>query len=392
MDTRSISRSRSLPQVTATRIPVAVGIGIGLAAITLFCPDRAGYSPWNGELADIGELARWLMSAWTEPEFYTSALAGTGLLIGALFANYLQVLGSRGQGFGLACGSGLWPWTVTSSTIGLVLSNIAWGWTLRATGSWQPTFVSVASIAPTVVLAYGAGWRPALTGAVLSTLLVVPMSIAATHLICRPLGMPLVVGVTGGMAAGAFLSFAICRILPWLPALPAPEDHDEAPEARDRGLSWAARRMLADFSEAQFFGNEWASAGLILGVLLALLLAPGVPVYGSGQILAVLAGQVIAAAVGMALWHRKWVLRGFYPTFVPIVSVVPAAVLTLDGSVLSIVGSAVLGTLIGPPLAAAIAAQLPASFHPVIGNVASMAISTGAIVPALGLIHAASGL
>ncbi|MBZ9719358.1 hypothetical protein LB519_16055 [Mesorhizobium sp. AD1-1] len=392
METPSIGGRRPRLPAIALRMPVATGSGIVVLTIALLWPDKGSYIPWSGEAAPIGDLARWLLSAWTEPAFYTCAFAGAGLLIGAIFAYCLEATRSPWRGIGLACGSGLWPWTVASSLLGLVFSNIAWGWTLRDTGMWQPTFVAVVSVAPTIVLTYGAGWRPALTGAVLSAVLVAPLSIAATHLLCRPLGLPLVAGVTGGMAIGAFLSFAVCHFLPWLSSYSVQTDGAKAQEVKapDRGLAWALRRMLADFSEAQFFGNEWASIGLILGAVLAYVVAPGVPVYGSGLLPMVLTGQGIAAMIGMTLWHRKWTQSGFYPTFVPIVSVVPAAALAFGGATMPVLGSAVLGAIIGAPLAAAISARLPEGFHPFIGNVASMAISTGAIIPALGLLFTAS--
>ncbi|UXN58747.1 hypothetical protein [Phyllobacterium zundukense] len=389
MEMPSIGGSRRQLPAMDLRIPVAAGASVAIGALAVFWPDNGSYTPWSGEVTDWAGLARWFLSAWTEPVFYTSAFAGVGLLIGAMLAYCLATVQSRWRGIGLACGSGLWPWTVASSALGLVLSNLVWGWTLRETGVWQPTFVPVVSIAPTVVLVYGAGWRPALAGAVLSAVIVAPLSIAATHFLCRPLGLPPVAGVTGGMAVGAFLSFAVCRLLPFHPAQPNADGAQEV-EAPGRGFLWALRRILADFSEAQFFGNEWASIGLILGALLASFIAPGVPAYGSAQLLMMIAGQGVAAMVGMALWHRKWAQNGFYPTFVPIVSVVPAATLAFNGSAIPIMGSAVLGALIGPPLAAAISARLPEGYHPFIGNVASMAISTAAIIPVLGLLHTAS--
>jgi uncharacterized membrane protein YfcA len=51
-------------------------------------------------------------------------------------------------------------------------------------------------------------------------------------------------------------------------------------------------------------------------------------------------------------------------SFVPVVSIAPATVLTFGGSLQSIVAGAVLGALIGPPLAAAVARRLPADFQP----------------------------
>jgi MFS transporter, ENTS family, enterobactin (siderophore) exporter len=71
---------------------------------------------------------------------------------------------------------------------------------------------------------------------------------------------------------------------------------------------------------------------------------------------------------------------------VPVVSVAPAAVLAFNGSIESIFGGALLGAIIAPPLAAAIASRLPKDFHPFIGNVASMTISTAVTVPFLRLL------
>jgi len=47
-----------------------------------------------------------------------------------------------------------------------------------------------------------------------------------------------------------------------------------------QGPAWVARRVLADFTEAQFYGTELASAGLIGGTLLAFLLNPS-PALGA---------------------------------------------------------------------------------------------------------------
>ena len=70
----------------------------------------------------------------------------------------------------------------------------------------------------------------------------------------------------------------------------------------------------------------------------------------------------------------------------PLVSVVPAAVLTYGGSPTVMIASALLGALIAPPLACAIAQRLPKYMHPYIGNVLSMAVSTLLIVPMVGVL------
>ncbi|MNJ63691.1 hypothetical protein D3C77_596090 [compost metagenome] len=119
-------------------------------------------------------------------------------------------------------------------------------------------------------------------------------------------------------------------------------------------------------------------------MFLAYVLAPAAPAYGSLLLIPMVAGQALASLVGVVFWRRLWQARGWYPTYIPIVSIVPAAVLTHGGSWQVVVASAVLGALVAPPLAVAITQRLPAYMHGYIGNVLSMAISTLAIVPLVG--------
>jgi ENTS family enterobactin (siderophore) exporter len=350
------------------------------------------YTPWNGSYSDLPAFGGWILSSLTEPEFYTCAEAGIGLMAGALFAQWAHTNKKGWRGFVLACGSGLWPSVASSALIGLICSNLIWGWSLGTTGKWQPTFVPLVSVAPAVVLLFGPGLRVVLTGAILGAILTTPISLVTTNYLCTPFGLPPVVGVTTGMWAGALLAFCLCRVLPWMP-LPAINRSKDVVAATSSGadnprtdFTWAIRRILADFSEAQFFGNEWASGGLVLGALMTDLLSPAVPVYGSGLFVQLIIAQFLTSFVAVFLWRRQWAKKGFFPTFVPVVSVAPAAVLALNGSGLSIVGGALLGAIVAPPLAAAIAGRLPEDFHPFIGNVASMTISTALIVPSLILL------
>jgi hypothetical protein len=187
------------------------------------------------------------------------------------------------------------------------------------------------------------------------------------------------------MAVGALVAFTICRVLPIIDrCAPSPDAPPVLAGARSRG--WYARRVLADFSEAQFYGNEWASGGIVVGALVAYVINSRQPVYGTGRLPEVLLGQAVSATIGVALWRGRWAATSFYPTFVPIVSVAPAAALTYGGSLTALLVGSGLGAVIAPPIAAGIARRLPDGFHPFIGNVASMAISTAAIVPALGLL------
>jgi hypothetical protein len=330
---------------------------------------------------------RWVLGDISEVAFYKHEFASIGLLAGAGLGWWANRTGKRWQGFAICYGTGLWPWVVTSSLLGLGLGNLLWGWTLSA-DSWQPTFVAFVSLPAATVLLFGRGWRVALTGAVMGAVLVTPICLLIVKYVCTPLALPVVIGNVTGMAVGSVLGFLLCKRFPALvvPASPLPTTASATTSTPDYGVRWTLRRVLADFSEAPFFGNEWASLGLVLGALLALMLNPASPFYGSGWLLQLLAAQTLASALGVVVWRRQWIARGWYPTYIPVVSVAPAAILVHGGSLTVIVLSASLGALLAPPLAVAISRRLPAYMHGYIGNVLSMAISTLLILPLIGLV------
>ena len=67
---------------------------------------------------------RWVLGDISEVAFYKHELASIGLLAGAYLAYWANRTRQRWQGFAICYGSGLWPWLVTSSLLGLLLSNL----------------------------------------------------------------------------------------------------------------------------------------------------------------------------------------------------------------------------------------------------------------------------
>jgi hypothetical protein len=352
------------------------------------------YSHMVTSLPDPSAWLRWVLGDISEVAFYKHEFASIGLLAGAYLAYWANRTGKSWQGFAISYGSGLWPWLITSSLLGLLLSNLLWGWTVTAT-SWQPTFAAFVSLPAAMVLMFGGGWKVTINGALMGAALVTPMCLLMVNYLCNPLGLPAVIGNVCGMAIASVAAFLLCRHVPGLmksapsTAAEKPSDTAVAPtEAKtpDYGVIWSLRRILADFSEAPFFGNELASLGLLMGAILAYTLNPMSPVYGSGLLPQLIGAQALTSALGVVIWRRQWMMLGWYPTYVPLVSVVPAAVLTYGGSWQVIVSSALFGALIAPPLAHAISQRLPADMHPYIGNVLSMAISTLLIIPFIGFL------
>ncbi|WP_329478600.1 hypothetical protein OG555_39290 [Kribbella sp. NBC_01484] len=369
---------------------VAGGLGgillVVLVAWMFAAGNESGRQVWDGRYADARGLALWLITSISEPQYYAVASAGACLLVGGAIGHLADRKSWKWRGFVQACGTGLWPWAAGSALLSLSLGTIAWGWTLEP-GVWQPLFVPLVSVAPAMVVLYGPGRIVGLTAAITGALFAPPASIAAVDLVCKPLELPLVVGATSGMWIGALVAFSLVRFLPWMPAPGAwRAAKADDPDPRTASWLWVLRRALADFTEAQFFGNEWASAAMLVGAVVAYAISPSALVYGSGLFLAVLAAQAVTALTGVLIWRRRWHAHGFYPTFVPVVSVAPATVLAFGGTVPAVLLGALVGALIAPPVAAAISRRLPASFHPFIGNVASMSVCTAVIVPVLGLI------
>ena len=322
----------------------------------------------------------------TEPQFYKAWPASVGLFAGAVLAWRASRGGlhRRPAGQPICYGTGLWPWVLASASTSLALSNVFAGALLRT--SWQPTFVPFVSVAAAVVLVYGPGWRVAATGVVLGVS-TTPLAITLIDHVCDPLGLPAVVACTASMSVGGLLSFMVCRRLPWL-ALPRAGERRPTPVLPStlvRDAAWTFRRVLIDFSEAQFYANEWATLGLLGGLAATVLLNPEFAAYGSGAVPSILVAQALTSAVGVVLWRRHYRAGGWAPTFVPLVSVAPAAVLAHPGSASAVLLGALAGAALGPPVARAVSARLPADCHPFVGNTFSMALCTALVLPALEL-------
>ncbi|UXM91516.1 hypothetical protein [Paenarthrobacter sp. JL.01a] len=333
---------------------------------------------------------RRILGDMTEPLFYKSEVAALGLLAGAALAWWIGRSGKRWAG-SLTYDTGLWPWALGAASLSLLLSNLAFGWMLD--GGWQPTFVPFVCVAPAMVLLYGGGWRSCLTGAVLGAGIVTPLALFFIPVLSTPLGLPPVVGCVLAMATGSAIAFSIARHLPWLalrktqPATAGDHPPSDAERPVLNDAVRAARRVLKDFTETHFFANELAALGVILGVSAAFVIDPGLPSYGSGLLPHILFAQALTSAVGVVLWRRWYRDEGWAATYASVVSVAPAAVLASGGSWTGIIGGAVLGALLAPPIARAISSRLPAGFHPVIGNTAAMALSTAVALPVLGLLN-----
>ena len=374
---------------------LTVGAFVALAAVLAQVPSSnqalPDYATWLQAVPDgVTERVQWVLGDITEPQFYKSWIASLGLLIGATFAWAALRAKKSWAGEPIAYGSGLWPWMLAAAGLSLIVSNIAFGPSLGS--GWQPTFVPFVSVASSVVLIYGAGWRNVLTGALLGAL-TTPLAMVLIDHGTGPLGLPPVVANTTSMAIGAALTFLLCRTLPWMTRpSPQPELQEETVAVKERTPTlfgdavWTVRRIINDFTETQFYANEWASIGLIIGAVVTVLLNPEFGSYGTGLLPRIMVAQALTSAVGIIVWRHLYRGGGWAPTYISVVSVAPASVLAHGNSIAALVLGAVCGALVCPAIARPISSALPGDFHPFIGNVIAMAVATSIIVPTVGLL------
>lgn len=380
--------SADVKRPSATGFIIVVVAAVILYLLMTMLPSSEAWLPYGtwAKEAPTNLLYRiyWFFGDFVEAQFHKSLLAGIGVLLFGLLAWTLASNRSKWAGFSICYGTGLWPWVAGASLLGLFLSDFAFDFvgilgTPRGMElGWIPTFVPAVSIPAAVIFVYGGNWRNLLTGSILGGLLGFPIAYFVIDKMLAPAGMPFVIGNVTGMWLGGIITLEICRQLPWMKAVAAP-GAPKQPDLDKSSPTWFIRRVVADFTEANFFGNEVASAGLLLGSVLSWFIGSKHPAYGSGLLPQMIVGQVLASAIGIYLYFHKWEELGWYPTFVPVVSITPAIVLTYGGSWQSIVFGAVLGAVVGPPVAQMILDRLPNKWHPLIANTFSMALCTALI-------------
>lgn len=325
----------------------------------------------------------WFIMNFTEPQFYAGVFASLGVILGGFIAWRLDVKGSSKAGFPVAYGSNVWPWVLASQLISLFIAVFVLNYTrfFNEGYSWLPTFISVVGISPAIMLLYGPSLSALLTSSILAGVVSFPIAFWISNHLMPGLEIPGVVANVFTMAlTGIFIS-AICKALPWVrkkeakPIKRVEKTEKENLEEMESPL-WFVRRVLADFSEAQFYGNEIAGAFIIIGALIDWTLNMNHSTGGAGVIPAIILSQLVASGVGVFLYFNKFVEEGWYATYVPVVSVGPACVLMFGASIKVALIAGILGGIIGPALAEYFYNKLPDDYHITIGNVTSMGVTT----------------
>ncbi len=348
------------------------------------------YNTW---LADAGKgniIAKiaWMLGDWGDPAYQKTALGGLMMILGAAIAVFLEK--KKKCVFGVCYGTGLFWRMLSAQFLAAIISNFLYQNLFRTQDiGFVPTFIPIVSITPGLILVYGGEWRKVITAGVFGGLIGCPFAYFIFKLFVQPWGLIGAVAWVTPMIVGALVAFEACKYLPWMakqasdPVEPvkqtASSDITEdasaccAPAMND---SWFIKRVFADFTEANFYGSEVAGFLFIVGGIITIYLNPFNPGYGNGNTyLAMLSSQILAASIGIFLYWHRWYELGWYPTFVPVVTMGPTFVILYGPSLHVVVTGAAVGALFMPPFANWVARSLPSHQHPYIGAVTSMFVN-----------------
>ena len=328
----------------------------------------------------------WMIMNFTEPQFYAGVISSLSIILGGFVAWRLSVRKSKYTGFEVCYGMGnMWPWVFASQILSLITAIFLLNFTrFFAEGfKWLPTFITVAGVSPSLMLIYGPSYRALFASSILGGLLSFPIAFWIMTNIIPVLDVPGVVGNVLTMAITGIIIGQIFKSIPWIKKAPIKyiekdiliEDEKEKYKKMHKP-SWFVRRVIADFSEAQFYGNEVAGIFILIGVSIEWMINPSLLTSAALAIPEIVLSQFIGSSVGVLLYFNKYVEYGWYATYVPVVSAGPACVLMFGGNLEIAIIAGTLGGIFGGPIAEYFTKKIPQDIHPTVANVTSMAITT----------------
>ncbi|MDO5717382.1 MAG: hypothetical protein Q4P34_00225 [Tissierellia bacterium] len=383
---------------TGSLLGYLILVGVGLLLYFLLTPiNNSGallqpYGVLIGDLQKDSFIAKiiWMIKDFSEGQFYGGLFAGLGLILGGCVAWFLDVKRSKLRGFSITYGLNIWPWILLSQILALSFSVFALKYLNLIDGvnfSWLPTFLLLVGAPQAVLCVFGPSISALITGVLLASFLSLPIANFVGNYIMVPIGMPQTIANYIALALSITLTLQVCKLAPWIKKTAHPvirENHVELTEEQKYDLLksplYLIRRSLADFTDCYFYGNEWPSLFLIIGALIDWLINFEHGMGGAGVFPAILLSQLVSGGLGVFLYGRKHLEYGWYPTYVPVVSIGPFCVLTFGTGLHVVFFAGILGGIIGAPFAELLNRNLPDDMHGVIPNVLAMAITTMTVI------------
>ena len=324
----------------------------------------------------------WFFINFTEPDFTAGVFSSVLALVGAAIAWRLAAKGSKKQGFSICYGSSnAWPWVLAAQSLSLLLVMYVFRYLLvfeLDAVSWIPTFIVVVSAPAAITLMYGPSIPTLLTASIMPAATAAPLAYWLSNTLMPVLLVPAGIANLISMAFTGFVIMAGCRVLPWMKKV-EPKPIPQNPRKENvQSASWFLRRVLADFTEPHFYGNEIASTFLLGGALLDWVInrEHGLSGLAGNYLPAILLSQFVAGGIGVFLYADKFDDGGWYATYVPVVSAAPFCVLAFGTSLPQVLFIAVLAGVSGAPIASSLAEKQSKDIHGYVPNVLAMAMCT----------------
>ena len=316
-------------------LPAFIGTIVAACALYLIMSSVQPMLANNAFLTDFGTMlagcmqglipdqVHWFFVNFTDTTFIASLPASIGLVVGALIAAHLEVAGSPLAGTGVDGNGRIYGRLTLASIAAVALSVVFFGRVYPGFTGWIPTFAVLLVVQP-LIIQFGASPAKLITCILLSSFVTFPIAYLIIAHIVTPLGVPLFVGVSMAVAITVPILNAVCRLLPWMAPEPKPEPAaaaDAPAPAEPSPTAFFINRVLGDIGELPITGSSISTVFMYIGAIIAWVLNPFEPAYGTGNLPLLIASQIIVAAVAIFIYYPKWKSEPFVFTFMGIVFV-----------------------------------------------------------------------
>lgn len=285
----------------------------------------------------------WFFADLTEGSFIAALPASIGMIIMGFVAAALERKKSKHAGTGVAGNGHIFLAMFLTTCAALILGQLIYG-SLFSSG-WIPTFAVVLTVQVFVIF-YGVNWKKILTSLIVGTIITFPVCYWLLYGIVQPLGLPLFIAVSVGVAIVVPLCSLIFRLMPWMD-IPAPAPGSN-PTDQNKS-KFFVHQIFGDIGQLTIWGSSWATVGMYIGGIIGWVMNPLHPAYGSGNFPLLIMVQVVTGALAILIWYPKWKKSGMAFTFAGIVFA-SAIVSTYPPSWAIVIPTIIIGAVVFAPL------------------------------------------
>lgn len=346
-DAVTVSRKEILPGFFAVIVVAIVLYAVMMALQPMLMENNLLYD-FNTMLAgcmagDVPYYVAWFFADLTEGSFIASLPASIGMIIMGFVAAYLERRRSSHAGTGVAGNGHVFTAMFLATVIALILGQVLYD-SLFAAG-WIPTFAVVLTVQVFVAF-YGSDPKKVATSIIVGTLVTCPVCYALLYGVVSPLGLPLFIAVSMGVAVVVPVCCLVFRLMPWM-TIPAPAPAENP--TNQNSTKFFVHQVLGDIGQLTLWGSSWATVGMYVGGILSWVMNPLHPAYGSGNFPLLILVQLVTGALAVLIWYPKWKSSGSAFTFAGIVFA-SAVVSTYPANWAIVIPTIIIGAIVFAPL------------------------------------------